>query len=44
MPKPAQPAPLKGDEERLYSERVPDIQAPHPIAKAESSNRVKETH
>ena len=44
MPEPPQLAPLDVEEQRLYSESLPDVQAPHPISKAEPGHPAEETH
>ena len=44
MPEPPQLAPLNAEEQRLYSEPLPDIQALQPISKAKPSHPVKEAH
>ena len=44
MPEPPQLAPLNMKEQRLYSESLPDVRAPHPISKAEPGHPAEETH
>ena len=44
MPEPPQLTPLDMEEQRLYSESLPDVRAPHPISKAEPSHPAEETH
>ena len=44
MPEPPQLAPLDMKEQRLYSESLPDVRAPHPISKAEPGHPAEETH
>ena len=41
---PPQLAPLNVEEQRLYSESLLDIQATHPISKAEPSQPAEEAH
>ena len=44
MPEPPQLTPLDAEEQQLYSEPLPDVQAPRSISKAEHSHPVKEAH
>ncbi|KAM9705111.1 thioredoxin reductase 1, cytoplasmic-like isoform 2-T2 [Menidia menidia] len=44
MPEPPQLAPLHVEEQRLYSEPLPDGRASHPISKGEPSHPAEETH
>ena len=44
MPEPPQLAPLDAEEQRLYSESLPDVRAPHPISKAEPRHSSEEIH
>ena len=44
MPEQPQLAPLNAEEQWLYSEPLPDVQAPHSISKAEPSHPAEETH
>ena len=44
MPKPLKLAPLSAEEQRLYSEPLPDVRAPHPISEAEPSHPAKKAH
>jgi len=44
MPEPPQLTPFDAKEQRLYSELLTDVRAPHPISKTEPSHPTKETH
>ena len=44
MPEPPQLTPLDVEEQRLYSEPLLDVRAPHSISKAEPSHPAKEAH
>ncbi|TWW78157.1 hypothetical protein D4764_11G0002780 [Takifugu flavidus] len=44
MPKPPHLAPLNAEEQRLYSELLPDGRAFHPISKGEPSHPTEEAH
>ncbi|TWW62362.1 hypothetical protein D4764_04G0010090 [Takifugu flavidus] len=44
MPKPPHLAPLNAEEQRLYSELLPDGRASHPISKGEPSHPTEEAH
>ncbi|CAG5932572.1 unnamed protein product [Menidia menidia] len=44
MPEPPQLAPLHVEEQRLYSEPLPDGRASHPISKGEPRHPAEETH
>ncbi|KAI3375839.1 hypothetical protein L3Q82_004112 [Scortum barcoo] len=44
MPEPPQLAPLDVEEQRLYSEPLADVRAPHPISKAKPRHSTKKTH
>ncbi|MEQ2316587.1 hypothetical protein AMECASPLE_033949 [Ameca splendens] len=44
MPEPPQLAPLDVEEQRLYSEPLPDGRAPHPISKGVPGNPTEEAH
>ncbi|KAJ8395912.1 hypothetical protein AAFF_G00027950 [Aldrovandia affinis] len=44
MPEPPHLAPLDAEEQRLYSEPLPDDRAPHPISKGEPRHPAEETH
>ena len=41
MPEPPQLTPLDMEEQRLYSESLPDVQAPHPISKGQSRPKIR---
>ncbi|MEQ2300449.1 hypothetical protein AMECASPLE_025545 [Ameca splendens] len=44
MPEPPQLAPLDVEEQRLYSEPLPDGRAPHPISKGVPGHPMEEAH
>ena len=44
MPEPAHLAPLDAEEQRFYSEPLPDDQASHPISKGERRHPAEEAH
>uniref|UniRef100_A0A8C6PQA5 Nicastrin n=1 Tax=Nothobranchius furzeri TaxID=105023 RepID=A0A8C6PQA5_NOTFU len=44
MPKPPQLAPFDPEEQRFYSESLPNVRAPYPISKAEPGHPTEETH
>uniref|UniRef100_A0A8C6P6I9 Protocadherin related 15 n=1 Tax=Nothobranchius furzeri TaxID=105023 RepID=A0A8C6P6I9_NOTFU len=44
MPKPPQLAPFDLEEQRFYSESLPNVRAPHPISKAEPGHPTEGTH
>uniref|UniRef100_A0A8C6LZV4 Nucleolar protein 12 n=1 Tax=Nothobranchius furzeri TaxID=105023 RepID=A0A8C6LZV4_NOTFU len=44
MPKPPQLTPFDPEEQRFYSESLPNVRAPHPISKAEPGHPTEETH
>ncbi|MEQ2294343.1 hypothetical protein AMECASPLE_002953 [Ameca splendens] len=44
MPEPPQLAPLDVEEQRLYSELLPDGRAPHPISKGVPGHPTEEAH
>ncbi|TWW81618.1 hypothetical protein D4764_01G0014330 [Takifugu flavidus] len=44
MPEPPQLTPLDVEEQQFYSELLPDVQASHPISKAEPGHPAEETH
>ncbi|TWW80170.1 hypothetical protein D4764_10G0012000 [Takifugu flavidus] len=44
MPEPPQLTPFDEEEQRFYSELLPDVRASHPISKAEPGHPAEETH
>ena len=44
MPEPPQLAPLDAEEQRFYSEPLPDDRAPHPISKGEPGYPAEKTY